>query len=69
VPTWHAGPVRVDVVASAPQDGTKIDLDLTQRVRQAAAGSEKVDAVVHTAWEVDQPLESRRPNAALEWGR
>jgi len=45
------------------------DLGVTERVRQAAAGSEKVDAVVHTAWEVDQLLESRRPNAALDWGR
>jgi hypothetical protein len=57
----------VDVLASAPHDGTEIDLDVTERVRQAAAGSEQLDAVVHTAWEVDQLLESRRPNAALDW--
>jgi len=24
---------------------------------------------VHTAWEVDQLLEGRPPNAALDWGR
>ena len=54
---------------SSPRAGfpfRRLDLDLTERVRQAAAGFEKVDATVHTAWEVDQLLESRRPNAGLD---
>jgi hypothetical protein len=55
----HGRPwAAVDVLASAVHRGDQLDLQLTERVLQAAATSEQVEATVDAAWEVGQLLDA-----------